>query len=393
MKTLIEFYEERAIENVLAPDLFRPERVVYLCPAEIARDKNRQQKIKTFFRRRGWNPEVEFLESSFYSAEKILQQLLSIADRCPECALDITGGTDAALFAGGMFASQRKIPSFTYSRKQNRFFNISGASFVEKVECSLAYRVEDFFLMAGGTMGQGRVDNDRLYDYLDDFDRFFAVYLHHRRKWTDIITYLQKISPGNKGEEPPLEVTGRYTVKGEHGMPNSANEVALRELEKIGFLRDLKIITGESVHFNFRDATIRAWLRDIGSVLELYTYKTCLDTGVFSSVVSSAVVHWDEVRGHAAVSNEIDVVAVRGVVPLFLSCKTCDVRTEAINELAILRDRFGGKTARAAIVTAEPCNAAARHRAAQMGIAVIDLEELDKAHLTQRIKTIMKVAE
>ena len=57
---------------------------------------------------------------------------------------------------------------------------------------------------------------------------------------------------------------------------------------------------------------------------------------------------------------------------------------------AILRDRFGGKGAKAAIVTTEVCNAAARHRAAQLGIAVIDLEELKTCQIVHRLKVIMK---
>ena len=57
---------------------------------------------------------------------------------------------------------------------------------------------------------------------------------------------------------------------------------------------------------------------------------------------------------------------------------------------AILRDRFGGKGAKAAIVTTEVCNAAARHRAAQLGIAVIDLEELKTGQIVHRLKVIMK---
>ncbi|MEI3427884.1 MAG: hypothetical protein V8Q82_01320 [Christensenellales bacterium] len=62
--------------------------------------------------------------------------------------------------------------------------------------------------------------------------------------------------------------------------------------------------------------------------------------------------------------------------PIFISCKTCDVKTEALNELAILRDRFGGQIARAAIVTAERGRAPMRHRAMELGIDVIDLEDL-----------------
>ena len=48
------------------------------------------------------------------------------------------------------------------------------------------------------------------------------------------------------------------------------------------------------------------------------------------------------------------------------------------------------KGAKAAIVTTEVCNAAARHRAAQLGIAVIDLEELKTGQLVHRLKVIMK---
>ena len=91
------------------------------------------------------------------------------------------------------------------------------------------------------------------------------------------------------------------------------------------------------------------------------------------------------------VINEINVMATRGVVPLFISCKVSDIKTEALNELAILRDRFGGKGAKAAIVSAGRCNAASRHRAAQLGIAVIDRDELENGQLSHRLKVIMKV--
>ena len=47
MNTLIELYDERAIENILAPDMFRPQRIVYLCPGEIVRDHTRQASWPT----------------------------------------------------------------------------------------------------------------------------------------------------------------------------------------------------------------------------------------------------------------------------------------------------------------------------------------------------------
>ena len=390
MDTLIELYDERAIENILAPDMFRPRRIIYLCPGDIVQDHNRQAKLKAFFRRRGWDPELIFTEVSLFKADRILGQLLSIREKYPNCALDVTGGSDAALFAAGMFTAQTGAPAFTYSRKKKRFYNISGADFADDLPCTLSYSVEEFFLMAGGTLLSGRVNNAILSNYLMDFDPFFACFLRFRRDWPDIISYIQKISPAEHGQTPPLSIQGKYSVKGEHGSKNHANEEALKAFEQIGFIEDLAIVPGESVSFRFRDKTVRAWLRDVGSVLELYAYKACIDTGIFNDVISSAVVRWDDTLGHGSVSNEIDVMAARGVIPLFISCKTSDVKTEALNELAILRDRFGGKGAKAAIVTTEPCNAAARHRAAQLGIAVIDLEELSDNQMVQRLKIIMK---
>ena len=39
MNTLIELYDERAIENVLAADMFRPKRIIFLCPREVAQSQ------------------------------------------------------------------------------------------------------------------------------------------------------------------------------------------------------------------------------------------------------------------------------------------------------------------------------------------------------------------
>ena len=390
MNTLIELYDERAIENILAPDMFHPRRIIYLCPREVLRDHTRQQKLAAFYRKRGWEPELIFVGTSLFEADRILRQLFTIEEKYPDCAIDITGGSDAALFAAGMFAARKGVPAFTYSRRKNRFYDISGADFADDLYCDLTYSIEDFFLMAGGTLLPGRVDNHILSQYLPYFDPFFSCFLRFRHEWPTIISYIQRISPAEYGQIPPLDITGSYTVKGERGSRNSANEDALQELAQIGFIQNLTISPDQQVSFRFRDVHTRAWLRDVGSVLELYTYKACVDAAIFHDVISSAVVRWDDVLGHGSVLNEIDVMAARGVIPLFLSCKACDIKTEALNELAILRDRFGGKGAKAVIVTTESCNAAARHRAAQLGIAVIDLEELKTGQLVHRLKVIMK---
>ena len=39
MQTLIELYDERPLENVLGVEVFRPQRVVYICPEGVASDQ------------------------------------------------------------------------------------------------------------------------------------------------------------------------------------------------------------------------------------------------------------------------------------------------------------------------------------------------------------------
>ena len=389
MQTLIELYDERPLENILGVEVFRPERVVYVCPDDIGSLKRFQPKLAAYFRHRGLEPEIVMMKTEFYESSAMLNVFRDIVQRYPDCAIDITGGTDAALFAAGLLCAESNTPVVTYSRRKNCFYNIRGEASGEPVPCMVSYTVQDFFLMAGGSMREGRVDNSVLKQYLKDINAFFQLYLSHRRGWTTAVTYMQRVSQAAL-DANSLNVCGDYTVKGERGSRINAPEDTLRAFEKIGFLENLVIVPEKSISFRFRDKQIRTWLRDVGSVLELYVYKACLDSKLFSDVRTSAIVDWDGNEKERAVSNELDVMCTRGVTPVFISCKTCDVKTEALNELAILRDRFGGKMARAAIVTAERGGAAMRNRASELGIMVIDLDDLARGRIKSRLRTLMK---
>lgn len=390
METLIELYDERPLENVLGAEVFRPARVIYVCPSRIAKDKALHNRLRAYFAHRGQDVELEFVRADVYKAEAILRTLRSIVARRPDCALDITGGTDAVLYAAGMLGAEKSIPAFTYSRRKNCFYEIQNAPFAADLPCRVVYSVEDCFRMAGGAVRPGRVDNSRLEELDADILPFFRVYLKHRREWPAVIGYIQRLSQTEPGAPISLTASGAYTVKGDRGSRLDAPEEALRALTHIGFLRELSIDREAGVSFRFRDEQIRLWLRDVGIVLELYVYKTCRDLGLFDDVRLSAVVDWETGERRDAVTNELDVMCSKGVTPVFLSCKTGEVKTEALNELAVLRDRFGGKIARAAVITAERGSTAMRNRAAELRIQVVDLDDLSAGRLAKRIKVLMR---
>ena len=150
----------------------------------------------------------------------------------------------------------------------------------------------------------------------------------------------------------------------------------------------LKIEKGKRVSFRFADEQIRFWLRDQGSVLEVYTWKACRDTELFHDVRCSTIVEWDSAENRDKVTNEIDVMAVKDTIPVFISCKTCAVDTVAINELAILRDRYGGSAAKAIIISTENCRAITLRRANALNIDIITLNDLRSGLLREQIRAL-----
>lgn len=388
MKTLIELYDERPLENVLSTEVFRPERTVFICSRDVADDKKLKKRLRAYLAHRGVETELIFTRAGMYSAPDIIERLRQIIAEYDDCALDVSGGTDDALFAAGCVSAESGLSVFTYSRKKNSFFNIMNAPFAKDLPCTVNYSVEDSIVMAGGLLREGRVDNAVLSRYTDKIEDFFNVYMRNRRDWTKAVEYIQEISRPSKDGRIPLSVSGSYIQKGSRGIRIPAPEKILREYEEIGFIKNLVIEREENVSFVFADNRIRTWMRDIGSVLELYTYKQCIDTGFFTDVVTSAVVDWEGENEKDAVTNEIDVMATCGVNQIFISCKTCEVKTEALNELAILRDRFGSGMSGAAIVTTKNGGAAMRRRAHELDINVIDLSDIISGRMPERLKKL-----
>ena len=383
MKTLIELWDERPIENVLAAEMFRPEKVIFVCPPEKAADREWRATTEDYFRHRHVDVKVSFVPVSLLDALKIRKALQEILEEHPDAAIDISGGTDATLFAAGAAAGETSV--FTYSHKRNTFFEIQNAPFARSLPCTVRLDAASCFLMAGGVLLPGREDNSLLRDRLPEIDKAFAVYSAYRTIWERQVKAIQRISSSS---DPELRAEGPREVKVDSGHVTMSGPF-LHDLEKAGLIRGLRL-TEEETAFRFADEVVRFWLRDIGAVLELAVYKACVEAGCFDDVVLSAVVNWRSADGKRdTVTNEIDVMAVRGVQPMFISCKTCEIRTEALNELAILRDRFGGEDSRAMIVTSAGSTrgaSAMRKRAAALGIEVADWGDLSADRLVGMLR-------
>lgn len=383
MKTLIELYDTSPIENVLATEMFRPQEMILICPPEVEQDRQFRRSLRAYFEYRQCPVKLTFIPVSMLDALKIERVLREVIDAHPDCAIDIAGGTDAALFAAGSVSSD--IGVFTYSRKRSTFFEIKNAPYARGVTCTVRLDARSCFLMAGGTLLPGRLDNEQLKRMLPQMERLFDIYTRYRRVWNRQVSYIQKVSSAEAGV---LDAAGHWTEKAGDRHVN-ADKGLFEALAEAGLILDLQM-DDEGLRFRFPDETVRFWLRDIGAVLELQVYRACLEANCFDDVVLSAVVNW---QGNAiqrdSVTNEIDVMAVQGIQPVFISCKTCEIHTEALNELAILRDRFGGEGSRAIIATSGPATKnrpPMRRRADQLGIELVEWDDLQFDSLVARLK-------
>ncbi len=383
MKTLIELYDDRPLDNVLATEVFAPEETVFICPDSVAQDKALRASMRDYFRLRHCRTKLSYVPVSLLDAVRVEGKIRQVLETHEDCAIDISGGTDAALFAAGAVSGD--TPVFTYSRGRNTFYEIRNAPFARSLPCNVRLDARACLMMAGGDLLQGREDNRQLRGHMRQMERLFEVYGRYRRVWNDQVAFIQKIS---RADDETLSAGGERQVKANNRLV-TADEAMFRDLEAQGLIEDLR--TGDTdLSFRFPDDLVRFWLRDMGSALELEVYRACVNGGGFDDCVLSAVVNWRSADSAAqAVTNEIDVMCVRGVTPLFISCKTCEIRTEALNELAILRDRFGGKGSHAAIVTSAGATRSRRlmlKRANELGIQVIEWEDIAAGRLAEKLQ-------
>ena len=91
-----------------------------------------------------------------------------------------------------------------------------------------------------------------------------------------------------------------------------------------------------------------------------------------------------------SVRNEVDVVAVKDSVPIFISCKDSDKYNEmALNELNVYASKFGGENSyKFLVATKEPIKSPVSIRAKEMGIHLIIFDG-DEDKFIRTIKAII----
>lgn len=154
-------------------------------------------------------------------------------------------------------------------------------------------------------------------------------------------------------------------------------------------------MTNGRVHYRYKNEMYQRLLSDTGVWLELYTYYTAKSSGLFDDVQTSVIIDWDgrEKENYNTI-NEIDDILVKGIVPLFVSCKMGVPSVLAVTEIEMLARRFGGALAKPVLVTASRVSELAPFTAARardMGVTILEIQQMDDRNFLERLAAVSNI--
>ncbi len=154
-----------------------------------------------------------------------------------------------------------------------------------------------------------------------------------------------------------------------------------------GDLEKYKIIfrlesENDCFRFAFKNRQIKHCLSKAGTILELKTYLIAREITkadgdfLYNDVQTGVFIDWDGIvhkQNEIVVDteNEIDLILMRGLVPVFISCKNGAVGEEELYKLNTVANRFGGIYIATTLDKSEKRMQYFQQRAEDMGIHII----------------------
>lgn len=318
-----------------------------------------------------------------------------------EWGIDVVGGSEMLLLSAGIvYGKHDNITLF-------RVDPVSGAArFIDKSvtdsldplvftsqmrkypkKLRLENTVEENVLLHGGAVGKYTGSGAFVYtdDFLCDIEKLWKLcaagprgYVHKRsapQTWNSFSVAVAGMEKLGRHEQAEL-LKRKYKVG-----------TYLEELKRLGLVRYEKNSDGSLYAFAYKNSQVRECIVKAGNLLEQRVYLTCrrfLGHGL-CDVKTGVTIAWNQRRMGANTSdnvgteNEIDVLAMRGALPVFISCKNGRFESEELYKLYSVAERFGTRYAKKILVATDLEHALeARNaeylkaRATEMNIEIID---------------------
>lgn len=397
--TYIEFFDRISIENICACLIAQPDRVILLGNSKkvLARHVERYRRI---FADRALAVTVDYDNVISGDIDATVSKLIEIVEREKTCVFDITGGDETLMVAVGIVYERYRendcgISLSLYRSNVKSVPGTAARDSEQPAEGSVALTVEENVMLYGGNIAYSDEHPNGTYrwDMNDDFCRDIEVLWQlcrqDLRSWNVQIDMLGAIEEARSAESTPLCTVTTVSalervLDGENKeyryLPNTVNA-----LLSAGYLTEFSR-EGNVIRVGYQNEQIKRCLTRAGQALEMKVFlamrRVCDKRGVprFSDVMNGVYMDWDGVL-HAdpwAVDavNEIDIMAMRGLVPYFVSCKNGKVTADELYKLHTVATRFGGTYAKKVLVVnslkKDHASNTLRQRAEEMDIRLIE---------------------
>lgn len=412
--TVVEFFDKVSIDNMVSCITMEPDKVIFIGDRKTM--NMYKNNYESFLHNKGLDIELEYININRNSLADIVTVLEKIVEEDDYCVFDLTGGEDLVLVAMGIVYERYKHEK---QIQMHRFNIVTGSIFDCDSDGIMPYEgepeitVADLISLYGGTLLRNSRYDTHLWHLTDDFVSD-VMYLWHTCKrnpgrWNAMVNTIASIITMYQNSEELFMSVSKSELK-QKMAAKSKDYVWIPELamdfEDNGIIEDF---CDEEDHISFRikNEQIKLLLGKAGTILEvamLILSLTCKDKNgksIFSDAETGVYIDWDSMIHKSSENikdtvNEVDVVLMRGLRPVFISCKNGRTDDAELYKLKTVAERFGGPYAKKILVCSYLGNVSdeakeyLRQRANDMDIDIIEgVHEISDEDIKKKIRKIV----
>ncbi len=412
--TYIEFFDKTAAENICASLANAPTRVV-LVGDKMKLLQKHAERYKELFLSRGH--EVEFVCRTINknNMQNIIDELTYLVETYEDCVFDLTGGEDLYLVAVGIVIERHKDKHVQMHRFNIRNGTIidcdqDGTTIMENDQLQMS--IEENIRVYGGDVvyddvkASGTHIWDMNEEFKDDIVAMWNICKCDVRLWNTQIGVLEVADTIHSLSDDALTLTVPVSTLSELLKRHGVKFVFIKGI--IGSLYKKELITAydydeEYLSISFKNEQVKKCLTKAGQVLEMLIYLTALEATdnsgelTYNDVKNGVCIDWDgEIHTEEGVydtENEIDVMMMHGIVPVFVSCKNGVIDIDELYKLNSVAERFGGQYAKKVLVATALDSVTTfdeyfRQRAKDMGIRLVEgIQNMSEAELNKSVRS------
>lgn len=359
--TLIECFDPIPIRNALACLRLQPDKVIFLGDMEIMESKI--HAYRQLFARRAKHTQIELHHARLDDLDNIYHTLKEILDQEDDCVIDVTGGAEQLLMAVGALTigqKEKKLSVQKFDLRSGNVLDVDGdGKTIRGQEAQLT--AQELIGLQGGTVYPHSQQPAQTYRP-GDIQKLWELVCEDSRSWNKTIAYLKEFE-SRCGSDMEISLPIKHIATSIRNFEEKETTVRalLEKMDRCGIITDRS--SGAVLRYEYRDPIFRDCVKKAGNILEIKTLleaRALMQDGkpYFCDCQMGVTIDWDDAydgqeNQGPETRNEIDVLLMRGTVPLFISCKNGDVEEVELYKLNTVAERFGSRFAKKMLIATD----------------------------------------